>query len=308
MHTRPLFAVVACALLASPSAAQSRPPRVFAPGVETVIASQLDPQETTSRHDLIEVVQRDDLEWTPALHGQSKTLHSMAQDALFTRALWRLEFAFKPLRMIRLEATDTESEPRLIWYLVYRVKNTGDALKPVASEDSGAYEGSVEPSGPIRFSPHFVLQGHDVGPEGGKLYRSYLDRVAPGAVEPIRMREVPGRRLLTSVDMPLEPIEPGQEAWGVAMWKEIDPEMDFFSVYVRGLTNAYRWTDPPGAYSAGDPPGTGREFAHKTLQLNFWRPGDRFMQHESEVRYGVPPGKAALYGVDEGVAHKWVYR
>ena len=282
-------------------------PRVFAPGVETVIPPSLDPADTTSRHDVVELRSQGDLEWNPDLLNESRTAYSISRDARFERDLWCLEFAFKPLRMIRLEPAEGK-EPRLIWYLVYRVKNTGEMLSPMGSTETGEFVAEVTDSGPIRFSPHFVLHGHDLGDNGGKLYRSYLDKVIPGAVEPIRLREVPGRRLLSSTDMPLEPIAPGDEVWGVAMWENVDPEMDFFSVFIRGLTNAYQWTDPPGAYEVGDPPGKGREFAHKTLQLNFWRPGDRFMQHESEVRFGVPRGKASLYGIDEGVAHQWVYR
>ena len=286
-----------------------RAPRVFAPGVITVIPPELDPAETVSRHDIVEIRAQQQLDWTPELElvPGSRTLFEQSKQARFQRDLWCLEFGFKPLRMIRLQAAEG-GEQRLVWYLVYRVKNTGVALRPTEDASNGEFTTEEVSSGPVRFLPHLVLQGQDVAPGGGKIYRAYLDRQIPGALGPIRERETPGRPLLTGVEMALEPIAEGEERWGVAMWEHIDPEMDFFSVFVRGLTNAYEWTDPPGAYQAGDPPGKGRQFAHKTLQLNFWRPGDRFMQHESEVRYGVPPGKASLYGVDEGVAYRWVYR
>jgi hypothetical protein len=97
-------------------------------------------------------------------------------------------------------------------------------------------------------------------------------------------------------------------AWGVAMWEDVDPELDFFSVYVSGVTNAYKWTDPPGAYKAGDGLGKGRKFARKQLQLNFWRPGDAVNPTEREIRYGVAPGEGAIYEAGEGVAYQWVYR
>ena len=58
----------------------------------------------------------------------------------------------------------------------------------------------------------------------------------------------------------------------------------------------------------GDPPGTGRTFTRKILQLNFWRPGDDYLQNEKEIRFGVARGKADLYDVPEGVAYRWVYR
>ena len=98
-------------------------------------------------------------------------------------------------------------------------------------------------------------------------------------MEPIQQRELPRGELLNSVEMAKQDlhVEAGRTqrgVWGVAMWEDVDPQIDFFSVYVGGLTNAYQWTDPPGAFKLGDRPGKGRKFTRKTLQLNFWRPGD----------------------------------
>ncbi|MEQ8846934.1 hypothetical protein [Botrimarina sp.] len=287
-----------------PSAVLSAP-RQFAPGVETVIPTTLDPAETITRHDLVEIRADKSLEWTPALVPE-QTLYTNALGARFPRTIWQLDFGFKPLRMIRL--VDEEGNQQLVWYLIYRVRNTGEALRPTSSEENGEFRAETVASGPIRFQPHFVLQAHDVAPDGGKLYRAYLDKPLRQAVESIRRRETPGRQLYTATTMPLEELAEGEERWGVAMWTDVDPEIDFFSVFARGLTNVYDWVDPEGAYKPGDPPGTGREFVRKVLQLNFWRPGDRFLQHEGEVRFGVAPGKADLYGVEEGVEYVWVYR
>jgi hypothetical protein len=82
------------------------------------------------------------------------------------------------------------------------------------------------------------------------------------------------------------------------------------------LTNAYRFEDPSGAYKPGDPPGTGRRLLKKTLQLNFWRPGDTVDPHEEEIQFGcrLDPDPAeqqkilAQYGIDKPVDHTWVYR
>lgn len=280
----------------------------FAPGVEKVVPPSVDPAETVTQHDMVEIRVDKALEWSPKLQ-EGATLYQQAKDARFPREVWCLEFGFKPLRMIRFADPTAESGQRLVWYLVYRVKNTGEALKPTMNEANGEFTAVPAESGPIRYLPHFVLQGHDVAPEGGKVYRAYLDQAMPEAVPAIARREAPsGQELYTSTTMPLKPIAVGESRWGVAMWTGVDPEIDFFSVYARGLTNAYDWTDPAGAFQAGDPPGKGREFVRKTLQLNFWRPGDRFLQHESEVRFGAAPGKASLYGVEEGVDYRWVYR
>jgi hypothetical protein len=89
-----------------------------------------------------------------------------------------------------------------------------------------------------------------------------------------------------------------RSVWGVATWEDLDPRIDFFSVSVQGLTNAYKWIDPPGAYSAGDAPGTGRVLLQRTLVLNFWRPGDEYNEADRTVHYGIP-GK---------VDYSWVYR
>jgi hypothetical protein len=99
-----------------------------------------------------------------------------------------------------------------------------------------------------------------------------------------------------------------RSVWGVALWEDVDPRVDFFAVYVQGLSNAYQWVDPPGTYALGDPPGKGRRFLRKTLQLDFWRPGDEFGEMDYEIRFGTPEGRAELYGVEEGVDYTWVYR
>ena len=150
-------------------------------------------------------------------------------------------------------------------------------------------------------------------PSGEPTSIAYLDRVIPAAIAEITRRERPPVPLRNSVEMAEQPIpvsgqRAGRGVWGVATWTDVDPRIDFFSVYVGGLTNAYRWTDAAGAYRPGDLPGTGRDFARKTLQLNFWRPGDELLQNERELRYGVPVNQADLYGVLPGVAHQWVYR
>ena len=140
-----------------------------------------------------------------------------------------------------------------------------------------------------------------------------MDRVIPAAVEAISRRERSGAPLLNSVEIAEQPIPVSdgridRGVWGVATWVDVDPRIDFFTVDVGGLTNAYRWTDDPAAYKPGDTPGRGRRFTHKMLRLNFWRPGDELAPNEQEFRYGVPLNNADLYGVGDGVAYRWIYR
>ncbi len=294
----------------------SAPTRTFAPGVLTAIPLDLRADETSSKHDLVELAVDPKLEWSPEFLPATRTLAERAKGIWFQRPIWQLEFEFKPLRMIYVDVPQPSGSVRreLIWYLVYRVRNPGTQLSPEPVED-GLYEAKLTKGGPIRFLPHFVLQGHDTGADDRKLYRAYLDRVIPAAIEPIRRREVPDQELLDSVAISQKPLAPATGpddasawVWGVATWEGIDPETDFFSVFVQGLTNAYRWVEDPAGVAADGAPGEGRRFFRKTLQLNFWRPGDQFLEHESEVRFGPPAGKASLYGVEEGVAYEWVYR
>lgn len=294
--------------------ASSREPRVFARGVLTTIEPELQPEETFSHQPMIEITSNKALDWTPATLPKTRTLYSKAENVTFTNEVWGLEFTFKPLRMITVDVTgpNGRTERKLLWYLVYNINNTGERIRPV-KDALGEFSAEAAEPQPVRFLPHFVLEGQDVNRNGQKIYKAYLDRVIPSVVETIRQREVPGRMLLDSVEIAAQPIEVSTEAqdnsvWGVAIWEQVDPEMDFLSIYVGGLTNAHVWEDSPGEFRTGDPAGKGRNIAAKTLQLNFWRPGDEFLENEREIRYGVPPEKASLYGVEEGVAYRWTFR
>ena len=303
-----------CFVTAASGQVTPTPSRQLAPGVLTTIPPNFAPEDTVSTHDVVEIRANPALQWKPEFLTASKTLYGMAADVKIRRDIWCLEFSFKPLRMIEVDIPQPAggTQRKLVWYLVYRVRNTGQVLKPVQGED-GVYTAELTKDGPIRFLPQLVLESQDRLPSGEPTSIAYLDRVVPAAVAAIAEREMPGQQLLNSVEMAQQPIpvsgeRAGRGVWGVATWTDVDPRIDFFSVFVGGLTNAYRWEDTPGAYRPGDFPGKGREFVRKMLQLNFWRPGDELLQSEREFRYGVPLGQADLYGVPPGVAYRWVYR
>jgi hypothetical protein len=288
--------------------------RQLAPGVLTVVPPDLEPEDTVSTHDIVEIRTNQALNWKPEFIAVSDTLHGMSTGVKFRREIWGLEFAYKPLRIIEVDVPSpgggTQRKPVL--YLVYRVRNTGQSLEPVEGE-GGVYSARPGQGEPVHFYPQFVLESHDRNAGGERVGKAYLDRVIPAAVDAISQREMRGRKLLNSVEITEQPIPVStgridRSVWGVATWTDVDPRIDFFSVYVSGLTNAYRWEDEPGGYNAGDPPGRGRSFARKTLQLNFWRPGDEHLQSEREFRVGVPLDNAGLYDVPDGVVHTWVYR
>jgi hypothetical protein len=272
--------------------------RKLGPGVETTIPPKIDAEDTVTQHDIVEIqAAGKEIDWKPETQSPSSTLKSLTQNIPFRRSVWYLEFTYKPLRMIDVElpSADGKMEKKTVWYLVYRVKNLGGHLQPETKADGHNHENQLVDYD-VRFFPQFVLESHEYKKE-------YLDRLLPLAVDAIQRREDPNRRLLDSVQMSKTPIpvsKPGEDGsvWGVATWTDIDPRIDFFSIYVKGLTNAYRFTDPPGAYKLGEKPGSGRRIAQKTLKLNFWRPGDIYDPNERELYSGIP-GK---------VDHEWVFR
>jgi hypothetical protein len=297
--------------------------RKLAPGVITEIQPDIQEEETFSGpREVVELVQgAPQLDWKPNLSTQSDTLLTLAKSTTFRRQVWGLEFGFKPLRMINVDIPqpDGTKVPTPVMYLVYYVRNNGRHLNPLPQPDAlGRATYTIEPvNHSIRFFPNFILQCHDYD-------RAYLDKVIPAAVEKIRQREDPNREFFNSVtisnvDIPISTDLEDNSVWGIATWIGVEPRSDFFSIYVRGLTNAYRWQDPEGEFKPGDKPGTGRRFSYKTLQLNYWRPGDSINVNEREFRYGVPnktqlpSGKTEddilkLYRITERVDYQWIYR
>lgn len=295
------------------AAAQSEESR-FAAGVVTTIEPDIDPEDTVGKHDVIELLADKSLQRKPNYDTESRTLYEMAKDVRYRRDVWCLELSFKPLRMVYVDVPQPSGrmQRKLIWYMVYRVRNTGATLGPEEQADGSFKTGEVAPE-PHRFVPQFILTSRDRDAQGKPIRKAYLDRVLPAAVPVIEEREFSGNSLLNSAEISesLLAVESGRSVgglWGVAIWEDVDPSIDFLSVYVNGLTNAYRWKDNPEAFQAGDSFGKGRRFFRKMLQLNFWRPGDTLAENEREIRFGVAPGYAEYYGTGEGVAYRWVYR
>jgi hypothetical protein len=277
---------------AAPPAMKS-PYRQLAPGVMQTIDPMRLLKETTSRHDVVEILAADKkFDW--------------ARDVPYRRDVWVLGFQFKPVRMIWVDIPQASGkmQRKLIWYLVYSVTNNGKILHPVEDaplpydthEQKLLYEVQTTDRA-VRFAPEFLLEGHQRMDDDTGFTKVYADRIIPVALTAIRDREDPKRKFLNSVEMCRE-IEVGQTVWGIAAWEDIDPRIVRFSIYVSGLTNAYRWKDAEGAFKAGDKPLTGRTMWRKILKLNFWRPADPYFEHEEEIRYGIPGG----------VDYEWVYR
>ena len=266
-------------------------PRAFAAGVLQTIPTELDPRDTHSLPIRMPGIEADD--WTPNMYPIDETLFGKArQVTLYRDPVWELEFSFLPLRQekIKLPSAAGGLKDSDVWYLVFRVRNTGSAMTYKDEKQPGTdhvirrlqYDKPVDPAD-VNFSPRFVLRGwveNEVDNNYKRLeYPSIIDPVALTQIQDI---EDPNQKLLdfqqlskAKIPMAKNDVDPG--VWAVAIWENINPDIDFVSVQVAGLSNAFRLKDPEKKTS----------FA-KTLQLNFWRPGDAVRQQRDKLSYGIP--------------------
>jgi hypothetical protein len=279
---------------AANAAAPNPPFRKLAPGVVEDIYPDRKQSESFNVHDVVELMAVDNsFDW--------------AKEVTFRHDVWTLDFKFKPLRMIWVDVPqrDGKMQRKLIWYMVYSVANPGKTMHPVEQPD-GTYKVEYVDE-PIQFTPVFSLEVHrrldENSPEDVQFKKVYVDRLIPVALGPIRMREDRNRMFLNTTEISQHKIAVGKTVWGIVTWEDIDRRTKWFSIYVEGLTNAYRWKDVPGEFTRADlgkssEIGKGRRLERKILKLNFWRPGDEYTQNEKQIRYGVP----------DRVDYEWIYR
>jgi hypothetical protein len=265
--------------------------RRLAPGAVTVIPPFKAALDTAPRYDLLDItVGHRDLAWEPHQAAAETTFVALGADVEFPRDIWCLEFAFKPLRTIEVDVPTEGLRMRRtrVWYLVYRVRNVGGRRTVAAPNEPADREVRAFESA-VRFRPQFVLETRQpLDPQEGVVaYRSYLDRLVPTAVAAIRQREDPGREFLDSSSIAARDIPPGESRWGIATWEEIDPRIKFFSIYVRGLTNALAWRPRAGVrLDADTPPCRHLDETLKALRLDFWRPGDDRNDSDDRLHVG----------------------
>ena len=292
--------------------------RKLAPDALQVIPPGVDYDDTYQGPvDLPYVAEHPELAWTPNYLPENETLLEMGKNIVFRGRAYGLEFAFKPVRMIELDVqTPSGPQQKLVWYMIYRVRYLGGDLQPKAEPDqyNNMVFGTPEAVSDkwVRFIPAFTLEAK--GPD-----KSYMDRVMPEVIPAIAARErvalSEGNRQLAklhdSIEIQQMKIERTTEAednsvWGVATWVNVDPKTNFFSVEVRGLTNAQK------IELNGDELTTRQQ----TLVLHFWLPGDEVNELEDRIRFGIPalsdPQRQEYvlqrYGVQERLDHMWVYR
>ncbi|MBR0225866.1 MAG: hypothetical protein IJL92_07415 [Thermoguttaceae bacterium] len=166
-------------------------------------------------------------------------------------------------------------------------------------------------AGAIKFVPRFVFASASVqdrlvyerksandlfyGQKLGAKEVVYYDVFDPIAMAKIARKEGrQGQNFLDTTRIANADILPGQTVWGVAIWKDVDPRVDKFSVYVSGLTNALKWeiTDEVESEQVG----SGRDIWRKVLKINFFNPGDE--AHSGSEIYNNLPGE---------LDYEWIY-
>lgn len=163
--------------------------------------------------------------------------------------LWVLEVHFKSLRKIQLDLPDPKTGERRkedIWYLVYKVLQRDLGQKKDASDTDPKNRFDSDVALPL-FVPEITLITHDTG------QKLYDDVLIPEAQKAIMIRE--RLKLKNSVEIvgpipPLTPAEADEPAlFGVAIWRDVDPEADFHTIVMSGFSNGYKLVRGPAKYS-----------------------------------------------------------
>jgi hypothetical protein len=187
--------------------------------------------------------------------------------------IWAMEVNFKPVRMIQADVADPKTGKTargLVWYLAYRT---------VVRSSSGISDAGKPEDRPL-FVPEFTFVVN-----GRRGVDTYEDRILPGVQAAINRRERINYKNSVEIVGPLPKITPDRSKIlksldGVAIWTGIDPDVVFFTVYMSGFSNGYKVEQGPD----------GQEIVlRRTLAQKFWRPGDRFDQHEEEIRLKDDP-------------------
>lgn len=290
-HTS-LFLILA--LLGSvPCANLNAQPKRLAPGVLKIIPANIDARDSYSLPLPLEGLEAE--AFTPNYAPILDTLHGQTRNVVFFRDVWHYEFGFTGLRQIRLKLSTAKhpSGYENVWYMVYRIRDTGKNISYKQVIEDQRFEHQTNQIQRNRedfevvgkFLPHFYLNGWVKKPGTNDYVEiRYRDNVDPEALRQIRKAEDRNRLLLDKVEMmqvkvPRVKTAADEGIWGVAIWREVNPSIDFVNVNVSGLTNAFRIeTTADGS----------RKLKSRNLQLNFWRPGDSVRQTEDQVTYGIP--------------------
>lgn len=216
-------------------------------------------------------------------------------------ALWIAEIQYKPVRLVRMPVDDPrtgKSSRELVWYMVYRLiprdytELAGEGRADLVRKLEDPERDPANVKDPVVANslqmPRFLLRTEDQGAE-----QEYLDEVNLQIQKAVFLREM-GRKAaslklhnsveaITEVQEPVSSSDPDPLAraiYGVAVWRNVDPKTDYFTIYMSGLTNAYQITMGEGG---------ARTVEEKVVMQKFARPGDEFLQEEKEFRLNGDP-------------------
>lgn len=285
-----MLALVVAFLASSATAQAQNSPRPLAPGVIKRIEIELDAADSHTLPMALPGLQVQD--FTPKTMAAETTLYNQASKViLFREFVWEYEFSLIGLRQSKIRVPDANGQlvDKNFWYMVYRIRDTGKTMtfekvkqNPALDHIKHQLKFGESVKDKIKFVPQFTLSGWVE--KSGKYQRvNYSSTINPVALYRIQQKEDPKQVLLDDQQMseatiPLAKTDSDPGVWGVAIWEDVNPELDFVSVFVKGLSNAYRLNRKDLSKPA----------KLKTLQLNFWRPGDTFAQKRDAVQYGIP--------------------
>jgi hypothetical protein len=181
--------------------------------------------------------------------------------------LWVFDFKFKDPRVIKVDVPGRG--PKVCWYLWYQVIN-----------NSG--------------KPQFFIPDFDWVTLDTK--KNFHDQILPKVQDDIIKIEDPNGflKIKNSVTIAETAIPPSREnadpiaVTGVAIWDDIDPDSNQFSIFIQGLSNGWALTDDPVQVDMATGKPLKTVVRRKTLQLNFKRLGDKYYQKSEEIRFEGP--------------------
>lgn len=212
--------------------------------------------------------------------------------------LWIAEVQYKPIRHRLMPITDPKTrikKEELVWYFVYRIiPRDYTELAGNKQEDLRAKLDNIDlkPSNHLDDQlvqplvlPRFALRIDD--DHSGKTYVDEVNLEIQKAVFEREFGEKAADLTLLNSITGIQDISPpvsGNDAlvdplknaiYGVAVWRNVDPDTDYFTLFMSGFSNAYQMGRINGDLIV----------QQKVIEQRFGRPGDRFRQQESEFRF-----------------------
>jgi hypothetical protein len=166
--------------------------------------------------------------------------------------LWVFELQFRSLRLIELDVTDPRTRMKkkeLIYYLTYRAVNREIERQEDLSDTVPVNVYDKDPV-PDLFIPQITLVSNDNG-----VRIAVPDSIIPEAQAAIQRRE--RIRVLVNSVTAVQRIPPvvavdatdPPAIYGIAMFRNVNPETDFFTLFLSGFSNGYKLVKGPVAYA-----------------------------------------------------------